>query len=150
MLLIQLRRILSFLGLDLTAPTVVYSDSQAAIAALRKPKLSTKMKHVDIRFHKLRECLTPNLDDPLSHPGPEMTLAYEPTTTQPADVLTKQLPPPSFEWHRDRMLGAGLVPHALSPSTPPSGDADVFPAPVPSLHSPLTVEEVCQREETES
>jgi len=106
-------------------PTVVYSDSQAAIAALRKPKLSTKMKHVDIRFHKLRELLTVNSDDSFSDPSPHIALAYEPTTSQPADVLTKQLPRPSFEWHRDRLLNGTLVPHA---AVDPSSPADASPA----------------------
>ena len=119
LLLIQLRRILAFLGHDTSKPTIMYSDSQAAISALRKPKLSTKMKHVDVRFHKLRECLTVNKDDPYASSTPPLALAYEPTSTQPADFLTKQLPCADFIWHRDRVLNADVFP-GTSRSSPPA------------------------------
>ena len=119
LMLIQLRRILAFLGQDMSQPTTMYSDSQAAIAALRKPKLSTKMKHVAVRFHKLRESLTVNQDDPYASSTPPLAVAYEPTSTQPADFLTKQLPRADFIWHRDRALNAGVFPGVKRSSPPP-------------------------------
>ena len=64
-----------------TEPTVVREDNQSAIAIAQQPHSHSKMKHIDIRYHFIREKVQDNA----------IELWYCPTNNMLADILTKGL-----------------------------------------------------------
>lgn len=64
-----------------TKPTVLHEDNQSAIAVAENPMSHSKMKHIDIRYHFVREKVSDNT----------VELRYCPTNDMLADVLTKGL-----------------------------------------------------------
>ena len=85
---VWLRRILS----DLTTaedqkPTIVMEDNQGTIAIAKNPVAHARTKHIDIRYHYVREAVQKGI----------MGLQYCPTKDMVADLLTKSLPRGRFE-----------------------------------------------------
>ena len=72
-------------------PTVVYEDNQAAIAISQNSQSHTKMKHIDIRYHYVREKVLDNT----------IEIRYCPTNDMLADVLTKGLTYDKFKRFRE-------------------------------------------------
>ncbi len=91
---IWLRRLLTEIGVP-SGPVMVMEDNQGAIAIARNPIAHSRTKHIDIRYHYIREALQ---DDVIS-------LQYCPTNEMIADLLTKPLSKPQFERLR---LGLGM------------------------------------------
>jgi hypothetical protein len=73
---------LSELRCDIPPPTLL-SDNQGALDIAENPTNFQRAKHIDIRFHFIRHAL---LNDSIS-------IHYIPTSDNPADALTKALPP---------------------------------------------------------
>lgn len=98
-------RLLADLCCPQAHPTVLYSDNQAAIRLVRNPEFHRRTKHIDVKFHKLRE----------AEANGELQITYINTADQIADVLTKALPRDKFQ----RMKGLlGLTDTAIdSPSS---------------------------------
>jgi hypothetical protein len=92
---IHLRRLLKSLGFDQDGPTTLYCDNQGAIAMSENPIAHKRTKHIDIRWHFIRETVERK----------EIKLAYIPTTEQAADLLTKPLPKGTIERLRPKVLG---------------------------------------------
>ncbi len=69
----------------------LYGDNQGAIALASNPEHHRRTKHIDVRYHWIREAVDSGL----------ITLDYVPTADMPADGLTKALVPVKFE----RFLG---------------------------------------------
>jgi hypothetical protein len=92
---VWLRRLLTELGLDLTSPTTIHVDNQSAIAIARNPEFHDRTKHIEVRYHFLRQVVD----------GGEVELEYVPTGDQIADALTKGLP---REKHETFLKGMGL------------------------------------------
>jgi hypothetical protein len=69
------------LGLPPSAATVVYSDSQGAIALGKNPEHHKRTKHIDIQHHYVREQVAAGT----------ITMPYISTDDMVADVLTKPL-----------------------------------------------------------
>ena len=63
-------------------PTI-FSDNQGALTIATNPTDHQRAKHIDIRYHFIRNCLQNN----------SILIDYVPTTSQTADILTKALPP---------------------------------------------------------
>ena len=84
---VWLRRLLSELGVQMFNPTEVMEDNQGAIAMGRNPVNHNRTKHIDIRYHYVREAV----DDGI------ITMTYCPTKEMIADALTKPLPRVQFE-----------------------------------------------------
>lgn len=80
--LIWLQTIISELGYTLSQPSIIYSDNQSSIALSANPKHHERSKHIDIRFHFLREKVSNKI----------LKLEYTPTARMWADILTKSLP----------------------------------------------------------
>jgi len=78
---IHLRRFMQELGLKNFANTTVYNDSISAQKLATNPVFHGRTKHIDIRYHFVREALKDNLID----------LEYLCTEDMIADVLTKAL-----------------------------------------------------------
>ncbi len=68
-------------------------DNQASIAIARNPVSHTRTKHIDIRYHFIREALQDDVID----------LRFCPTSEMVADVLTKPLSRNRFEQFRCSM-----------------------------------------------
>jgi hypothetical protein len=79
--LVWLRRLLSELGQNQTHPTPLHIDNQSAMAIAKNPKFHDRTKHIEVRYHFLRQKVEEG----------ELALEYVPTGCQVADVLTKGL-----------------------------------------------------------
>ncbi|RWR98966.1 RxLR effector candidate protein-like protein, partial [Dinothrombium tinctorium] len=93
---IWLRALLKELGYDQTAPTVLYEDNQSCIAITKNPKLHSRTKHIDIKYHFVREKVESG----------EVRFEYCESKCMLADIMTKAIPGPQFEVLRDKL---GLV-----------------------------------------
>ena len=84
---IWLRRLLTDVGEPLEDPIVINEDNQGAIAMAKNPVGHARTKHIDIRYHFVREGVQ----------NGAIILKYVATGEMIADILTKPLPRHSFE-----------------------------------------------------
>ena len=73
---------------------VMHCDNQAALAIIKNPICSSKTKHVELRYHLVRDYVTRKL----------LKFQYIPTEENIADIFTKPLDKSIFEKHRDSLL----------------------------------------------
>jgi len=78
---VWLGRLLKDMGSEHTEPTVIYEDSQGAMALAKNVGYQARMKHIDIRYHSIREKVASG----------EIELVYMESKNQLADYLTKGL-----------------------------------------------------------
>eukprot|EP00253_Pinus_taeda_P007124 PITA_07124 len=86
---IWMRKILVGLFGSHLEPTVIYCDNQSCIKLSANPIFHDISKHIDIRYHHIRDCVQRRI----------MLLSYIPTEDQDADILTKALTRRKFEYH---------------------------------------------------
>ena len=87
--LIWLRLLLRELGYNQDQPNTLLVDNQASIVLANNPAKHATAKHIDIRYHFIREQLDKGI----------INLEYIPSTKQLADGFTKALPRIKFqEW----------------------------------------------------
>ena len=79
---------------DNEVPTMFNEDNLGALKCSEDPVLHGRMKHIDIRYHKIKEFVA----------NKTAKLIYVPTNRQVADILTKVLPKPTFQRMRDCMV----------------------------------------------
>jgi transposase InsO family protein len=91
---IWLRSLLTDLGSPPTAATIVHADNQGSISLARNPVNHARTKHIDIRYHFIRERIESG----------EIDLRYVSTADQVADILTKALPKDKH-WKLMRLMG---------------------------------------------
>ncbi|KAM1049175.1 hypothetical protein ACFX2C_028302 [Malus domestica] len=91
---IWLRFVLEDFGEMQTEATPVHCDNTAAIAITKNPVFHQKTKHIDRRYHFIKNALQEGIID----------LVYCPTNEQVADIFTKALSKDRFNYLRD-MLG---------------------------------------------
>ena len=72
----------------------MHCDNQAALAIIKNPICSSKTKHVELRYHLVRDYVTRKL----------LKFQYIPTEENIADIFTKPLDKSIFEKHRDSLL----------------------------------------------
>jgi hypothetical protein len=92
---IYLRRLLADLGIEQAGPTVIMEDNQGCCAMSTNPIHHQRAKHIDIRYHFVRE---------QSARG-TIKLLWIATEEQQADLLTKALGPQKVAYFRNKMLG---------------------------------------------
>ena len=92
---IHLRRFLGSLGFTQGEPTTIYEDNMGCIGMSENPIMHQRSKHIDIRFHFLRETVA----------NGQVLLTFIPTMEQLADLLTKALPKARTQGLRDQVLG---------------------------------------------
>ena len=90
---VWLRNLSKDVGFKQSEPTVLFEDNQGAIALSRNPKDHPRTKHIDIKYHYIRETIE----------NKQVQLLYCPTADMVADTLTKGLPKYSFEKCREAM-----------------------------------------------
>ena len=83
---IWLRHLYGELGFVQKEPILLLGDNDGSVAMAKNPEFHKRTKHVDIRWHWVRELVSDGLINVVSCRDPEQT----------ADILTKQLPRPKF------------------------------------------------------
>ena len=91
--IVWLRRLLEGVDHAQGGATVVYEDNQGAMCLSRNPKDHSRTKHIDVKYHYVRENVEKEVID----------VCYIPTADMLADTLTKGLAKPKFEKFREAM-----------------------------------------------
>lgn len=92
--LVWFKRMLNELSTDGSMESILYVDNQSAIRLIRNPEFHKRSKHIDVRYHFIREKFQEE----------EFQLEYVPTKDQIADIFTKALPKERFQTLRS-LLG---------------------------------------------
>jgi hypothetical protein len=92
-----LRRLITSLGFSQADPTLIYADNQAAIKLADGGQFHTRTKHIDVRYHFIRQLVEEK----------EIEYRYISMHLNLADIFTKALP---GDKHKSLTLDMGLVP----------------------------------------
>lgn len=84
---IWLRNLLGQVTGNYVGPVVLYIDNKSAIDLAKNPVFHGRSKHIDIRYHFIRECIERG----------EIVIKHISTEFQKADALTKALVTVKFE-----------------------------------------------------
>ncbi|KAH9726202.1 hypothetical protein KPL70_008169 [Citrus sinensis] len=84
---VWLRRILKDLQFNQDAATTIYCDNMSAIALTKNPVFHAKSKHIELRYHYIRDLVSKG----------EVNMEFISTNEQPADFLTKAIIIEKFE-----------------------------------------------------
>lgn len=82
------------------APVTLYIDNKSAIDLAKNPVFHGRSKHIDERYHFIRDCVEQGL----------IEIKHISTSEQRVDILTKALSPAKFEKMR-RLLGVQNLEH---------------------------------------
>lgn len=85
--LVWFKRMLNELSPDDQMDSILYVDNQSAIRLIKNPEFHKRSKHIDVRYHFIRERFQEG----------EFQLEYVPTNNQIADIFTKALPKERFQ-----------------------------------------------------
>lgn len=96
--LLWVRALLASIGYPENSATTLHIDNKSAIALTSNPRDHRRTKHIDIRFHFIRQQILDNVIAPV----------YIETRRQVADILTKPLNAILFKEHRDA-IGVNVV-----------------------------------------
>ena len=88
-----MKRQLEDLGVKVEGPTPILCDNSSAINISKNPVQHSKMKHIDIRYHFLKDEVQKGT----------MQLVFVPTKDQIVDIFIKPLPKDLFEDLRSRL-----------------------------------------------
>lgn len=91
---IWLRNVLQQVTKEEIGPVVLYIDNKSAIDLAKNPVFHGRSKHIDVRYHFIRECIERG----------EITVKHVSSEYQRADILTKALTTVKFERMR-QLLG---------------------------------------------
>jgi hypothetical protein len=93
-----MRRVLDRLNCKQVTPTVIYCDNMSTIKLAKNPVMHGRSKHIDVRFHFLRELCREGV----------IELKHCNTRDQVVDIMTKALKMDTFEKLRN-LMGVCLV-----------------------------------------
>ena len=100
------RGVAADVGYDMGPPTILWIDNSGAVALSQKQETSSRSRHIERRYLKLREWVAAGHID----------VRYKNTEDNRADLFTKPLMPEPFCRHRDALSGAS------DPEPQPTGD----------------------------
>ena len=89
-----LRGLMEELGLYVQTGSIVYGDNQSTIAVSENGVKGERTKHVDVKYHFVTETVERGV----------IKLRWVPTTQQQADIFTKALAAPVFEFLRKNIM----------------------------------------------
>ena len=92
---VWIRRLISDFGFEQKSSTVLFVDNAGSIALVKNPVFHNRTKHIDIRYHFTRECVTSGT----------ITVDKVPTSQNTADILTKPLSKHIFCRLRSTLVG---------------------------------------------
>ncbi|KAI3510533.1 hypothetical protein L1887_17599 [Cichorium endivia] len=95
---IWIRRLLIELTGKTVSPVVLYVDNKSAIELMKNPVFHGRSKHIDTRFHFIRECVE----------NGDILVKHVSTNKQKADILTKSMARNKFEEMRN-LLGVKRI-----------------------------------------
>jgi hypothetical protein len=81
---------------ELYGPQIIFADNQGAIKLSKNPLYHNRTKHIDVKYHFIRESTQKGL----------IQLVYIPTGEMVADILTKSLP---RDRHQKHMRSMGIT-----------------------------------------
>ena len=96
--LLWMKKVLTYYGISQDT-MVVYCDNSSAIDISKNPIQHSKIKHIEIRYHFIRDLIERRI----------VCLKYIPTKRQNADIFTKPLDRSKFETLR-QVIGVILCP----------------------------------------
>lgn len=88
-----LRNLYSELGFTQTSPTIIKGDNEGSIILTKNSQFHQRTKHIELRYHYMRNLAEGGVIDVESCRNPEQT----------TDVLTKAISKPKHERHRSEM-----------------------------------------------
>lgn len=91
---IWLQRVLGYILNVETGPVVIFIDNRSAVDLAKNPTFHGRSKHIDLRYHFIRDCVEKGL----------IVIKYVSTKEQRADIMTKALAATKFEQMRS-LLG---------------------------------------------
>ena len=90
---VWLRKLLSDLFRTELEPTVIHCDNQSCIKLTENPVFHDRSKHIEMRYHYIRDMIQRKV----------LSLQYVPTAEQTVDIFTKPLPLIKFVYFRDKL-----------------------------------------------
>ena len=94
-MILHLRHLLKTVSLEQEEATVIFEDNTGALKLCRNDKVTSRTKHVDIKFHHVRSLVKENVVNP----------TYISTDLQKADIFTKRLGAVKFLRNRLMLMG---------------------------------------------
>ena len=92
---LYVRSVLSFVAPETNGAKIrVLEDNEGALALVQNPFSSARSKHIDVRYHFIRELFKSG----------KITAVYVPTKEQHADMLTKAFGQSQLEYHRKALM----------------------------------------------
>ena len=76
-----------------TAPALIFIDNKSVISLCKNPVLHDRSKHIDLRYHFIRDCVEKGT----------VIVEFIKTGEQKADILTKALGRVRFQELRDKL-----------------------------------------------
>ena len=96
---LYLRSLLNEMDMTCDGPTVINEDNQSCIKMCKNPVMQKRTKHIDVKYHFVRE----RVEDGT------FALEYCPTENMEADLLTKSLSKAKVDQHRRTLMGCSLT-----------------------------------------
>ncbi|UYV74917.1 hypothetical protein LAZ67_12001798 [Cordylochernes scorpioides] len=81
-------------------PTAIYTDSQSLINWISSPKQSSRCRHINRKYHFLRDC----------YESRDICLLYKPSQDLEADIFTKDLSRDQMKKHLESLSIVGIKP----------------------------------------
>lgn len=91
---VNLRQLRTEMGFEPAGPTLILGDNTGAMALSKDPIKASRVRHVRLPEHHVRETVKEGL----------ATVQYVPTSEMAADIFTKPLGPQLFLEHRKRLV----------------------------------------------
>jgi hypothetical protein len=97
---VHFRQLMGDLGFPQRSPSIVYEDNRSAINLAKAPEITKNSKHIQTRFHYIRDLVKQRL----------VEVQYLPTDQMTADLLTKPLATTPFLYLRSKLLNSSDKP----------------------------------------
>ena len=94
-LLQELKNCTSYRKCNPKVHCTIFEDNQSTIAIAKSPTMLPRTKHVSLKYHHFRQFMQDG----------SISIQYVRTDNQIADMFTKPLPPSTFSYLRQKLMG---------------------------------------------